>query len=537
MYDIIIKNGAVIDGTGSALVHKDVAIQGDRIAAIGDLQHEGSRRVVDATGMYVAPGFVDIQNHSDAYWSLFDRPSLQSMSRQGITTILVGNCGVSLAPLLSSQALLSIQKWHQVKGLNSNWVSFKEYLEELSKKRYGTNVASLVGYSTLRRGLLGDDNRQLNSDEVKKISKVLRQSLQEGAFGLSTGLSYAHEAMAGETELAELARVVAEEDGLFSIHLRSEGAEILESIAEVLSLASSAAIAEQRKMPKPLNLKISHFKIRGKDNWHLLKHAFEQLENAYQKIGNIHFDAYPYDFTWQVLYSYLPRWSYEGGRVILLKNLEDPIKRKKILDYLKSKDVRYPELFIAGTSVELNAAGKTLGNIARRLESTSEEALLSLIEHGGSDVMVFEKNLNPQEVRQILDHPLSMVATDGSAFGQEAKGTDELVHPRCFGSMPEFLHMALEENLMSIEEAVHKISGIPAMKMGLKDRGILKTGNYADLAIFSADISSSSTMESPYRFPKGMEFVILNGELTVDKGQSTDSLSGVVLKKENNNRA
>jgi N-acyl-D-amino-acid deacylase len=528
MYKTIIKNGILIDGTGALQKHTDIALDDQKIIEIGDLHDEKAKNIIDAQGMYVTPGFVDIQNHSDAYLAFFEHPQFENLVAQGITTIIVGNCGASLAPLLSRDALLAVQKWHNVQGVNTNWISFDEYLNEIGKKTYGTNVGSLVGYSTLRRGIVGDELRSLKPDELTQIIHTFRQSMKDGAFGLSSGLSYAHEAIIGESELLALAEVVAEEQGLFSVHLRSEAAEVMESLAEALNFAVKAKQAN-----RSLNLKISHFKVRGKNNWHLLPHAIEQLENFYQKLGDIHFDLYPYDFTWQVLYGYLPRWSYEGGREMLIRNLKDPLKRAKIIAYLNSKDINYSELYIASTALVMNVAGKRVGEIASKHETSSEEALLAIIENGGSDVLAFEQNIDFKQVEQLLVHPLAMVSTDGSAFGPENTVTQDLVHPRCFGTMPAFLQFALQKKTIAIEEAVHKITGIPAGKVGLKDRGTLKVGNFADITIFSPEVAAHATMQDPFRFPTGIEYVFTNGEMTIEKGKHTGVLPGLVLRKKN----
>jgi len=518
MFTRIIKNGQIIDGTGKKVFRGDVAIQDDKIADIGDLKNANAKEVIDASGKYVSPGFVDIQNHSDAYWALFDNPRLDSLAAQGVTTALIGNCGASLAPLLSRDALLAVRKWHDLEGSNLNWLSFEEYLEELSHRSFGVNIASLVGYSTLRRGLLKDQTRPLKDSEQKIINEALTKSLEAGAFGLSSGLSYAHEAVLSENELLELCKILKRHDALLSMHLRSEGAELTESLDEALDLVYKTSV----------NIKISHLKLRGKNNWHLLPQALNLLEDAYHKVGNVHFDVYPYDFVWQVLYTYLPRWAYEGGRASMIHHLKDEIQRKKVLAYLNSKDVDYSQIFIAGTTMQLNVIGKTLGEIAKRHDLSSEQALVDLVENGGSEVLVFEKNLNQAQVERLLGHPLSIIATDGAGFGAAKQG--DLVHPRCFGAMPKFLAWALQTNF-PIEQAVQKITSIPAKKIGLKKRGQLAEGFFADIVIFDPGINSRASMVHPYQFPQGIEQVFVNGNAIVDKSNLTENLNGRILRK------
>lgn len=519
MYSKIIKNGTIVDGTGKKAFVSDIAIEQDKIVAIGNLGQANAQEIIDASGKYVTPGFVDIQNHSDVYWTLFDNPGMDSLISQGITTAIIGNCGASLAPLLSRDALLSIQKWHNLEGVNLNWLSFEEYLKELSKRNFGVNVGSLVGYSTLRRGILKDEPRQLTLDEFKIVTTELEKSLAAGAFGLSSGLSYAHEAAITEHELKELAKILKKHSALFSVHLRSEAAELTEAVSEVLDLVSKTEV----------NMKISHFKVRDKSNWHLLSHALNLIESSYQQKGRIHFDVYPYDFVWQVLYTYLPRWSYEGGREILLHHLKDPNQRKKIKDYLASKDIDYNNIFVASTTMQLNVIGKSLGEIAKRQEVDVKDALLNLVANGGSEILVFDRNLDQKQVEQLLAHALSIVATDGAGFALRIK--DRLVHPRSFASMPKFLEMALKKHFCTIEQAVQKITATPANKVGLKRRGTLVVDNFADIVIFDPDIAAFADFTDPYKPNKGIEYVLVNGTIAQARGQLTQTLTGRILRK------
>ncbi len=519
MYSLIIKNGIIVDGSGGKPYTADIAIEGKSIVQIGNLENSRAKEVIDATGKYVSPGFVDIQNHSDVYWSLFDNPSLDSMISQGITTAIVGNCGASLAPLISQDSFLSIRKWHDLKGLNYNWQSFAEYLRQLEKQPLSVNIGSLVGYSTLRRGLAGDAIRALTVDEEHRLLEALSTALDEGAFGLSFGLGYAHETYVGENELKKAAKAVKEHNALFSVHLRSEGAEVTESVAEAVQLLNEFSV----------NMKISHLKVHNKSNWHLMPHVMTQIEDAYHKRGKIHFDLYPYDITWNVLYTYLPKWAYEGGQTTLLEHLKDSAKRRKILDHLSSQDVSYSELYITNTSVDLNVSGKKLGEVAARHEKSSEEMLLDLIEHGGTEVRVFERNINAEQLEELLFHPLSIIASDGEGLPLDHGNT--LVHPRCFGAMPKFLGMALGSKKITLEQAITKITSTPANKVGLSKRGMLTIGNFADIVIFSPNINSKADEVNPYRTPEGIDYVFVNGDCALRDGKMTKSTSGTVLAK------
>ncbi len=523
MYSLVLKNATVIDGTGKPRDTFDIAVQGNEIVNISKNISANAQTILDVKGLIVAPGFIDIQNHSDAYWQIFDNPSLDSLTTQGFTTIVTGNCGASLAPLLSPDALLSIQKWHSTEGLNVNWQTFEEYLEVLSKNNFACNIATLVGYSTLRRGVIGDAVRGLSEQELMSIKKVLEQCLKAGAFGMSSGLSYAHEIIISEIELYELAKIIHSYGSLLSIHLRSEGSEVVEAIAEAIDIARNTKV----------NLKISHLKIKNEANFHKYSEAIGEIEFAYQQGSSLHFDAYPYDTTLQALYSYLPKWAIEGGRNATLKHFNDPIQRNKILTYLNNSEVKFSNLLVASTTNKMNFSGKTISQIAKNLEVSSEQAVLHLIHNGGSEVLVFEQNLDPDQVYKFLSHPLSIVASDGAGFNISEHDHNRLVHPRCFGAATKFLQLCIGQNLIPLEQAIYKLTLAPAKLMGIKNRGEITIGNFADFAIFDPEkISDKATYQNPYQYSQGMQYVFVNGQAVISEGKITKSLPGLVLKKD-----
>lgn len=523
MYSLLIKNATVVDGTGKPGQILDVAVEGDEIVNVDRGIKSSAQTVIDASGKILAPGFIDLQNHSDSYWQLFDNPSLDSMVSQGYTTILVGNCGASLAPLLTGEALLSMQKWHNLEASNVNWASFSEYIEELSRRRMACNVASLIGYSTLRRAVVADQIRALEKEELNALDRALRDSLEAGAFGLSNGLSYAHEIIISELELFALAKTVKNYDGLFSIHLRSEGSEIIEALDEALDIARNTEV----------NLKISHLKFRNEANWAKFPEALGLIETAYHQGVKVHFDVYPYDTIWQALYSYLPKWAMEGGRTTMLRHFSDPVQKNKILMYLNNIGVKFPGVMVASTANKLNFTGKTIGKIAKNLEVSSEQAVLELIQNGGSEVLVFEKNLDGEQVNQLLAHPLSFVGTDGAGFSAKS-ANGKLVHPRCFGTAPKFLKESLSRDELPLEAVVKKLTFSPAEKLGLKKRGQIKTGNFADLVIFDKEkIKDCASYENPFQLSQGIDYVFVNGKPALAEGQLTGQLPGYTLRKTN----
>lgn len=520
MYSLLIKNANIIDGTGSAAFKADVAINGDRIVNIAEQINSNAKEVIQANGKVLAPGFIDIQNHSDSHWRLFDGPMLESMITQGYTTVMLGNSGASLAPLISEQALLALQKWHTMDGVNINWRSFAEFAQTMSAQRFGPNIASLVGYSTLRRGLIGDRQTAVSVDELQTLKRLASDAIDEGAFGISTGFAYAHEANISDVELYEIAQVAAEKNAYIAIHLRDESTGVIDSVREVI------AAAEQAKA----NLKISHLKIRHRENWPLATDVLAELEAAWHRGVNVHFDVYPYTSTWQPIYTYLPNWATSGGRMHLLELLKDSTQRAKILTALNTSHANIPELIVASTSSKLMVTGKTLSSIAAGFDSTSEEALLHLIEHGGSEILVFDNSLSEKVVDDFCNHALSFIATNGS--GYSAQDTNKLVHPRCFGTAPKFLENINKNKAISLPEAIRKLTSGPAKKIGLTDRGIIQIDAKADLVLFDPEkIHSSSSVANPYQYADGIERVLVNGEQVVINKTITGKQAGVFLKK------
>ncbi len=520
MYSQIIKNALLIDGSGSPERHCDIAIQDDKIVAIADKIETSSHEFIDAKGKIVAPGFIDTQNHSDSYWQLFDNPSLNSMIAQGYTTVFTGQCGASLAPLLSQEALLSLQKWHNLEGTNINWQTFGEFAGAMSERRFGCNIASFVGYSTLRRGLKGDNTEPITNEELKALKQALHNAIDQGAFGLSTGLAYSHEVRTSDLELYELAEVLKATNTSMSIHLRDEGESVVESVREAI------AIAQRAEIP----IKISHLKICGSKNWRMTSEVLAELDNAWHQGVRIHYDAYPYTSIWQVLYKYLPTWAIQGGRHVMLNHLHNPTQRNKILSYLNEHgDIK--NLIIASTSAGLHVTGKSIGKLAADMEVSSEEALLNIVENGGSEISVFDNCLDEGSVAELTNHPLSFIATDGAGFPLKSQ-RDKLVHPRCFGTAPKFLRGVIDSGKISLPEAIRKLTSAPAAAMGLSNRGTIKAGNFADLVLFDPQtIRDRATTSNPYQYAEGIEAVWVNGKIAVRNGRPVEILAGKFIRK------
>ena len=524
MYDLLIKKATVVDGSGQASFVADVAVSGEEIVQIAPNISARAVQVVEAEGLVLTPGFVDVQNHSDSFWNLFDTPGLDSLVLQGYTSALVGQCGASLAPLLSPAALRSSQKWHALSGSNFNWDSFADFAKHFSKTHFGINVGSLVGYSTLRRGLLLDSQRTLTPQEGEVLNAALHRALDEGAFGVSSGLSYTHEASVSELELFELARSAQSHDALFSIHLKSEGSGVVREVREMLEIAERSGV----------RLKISHLKIRGKQNWHQLEEVLSEIENAVHRGLDITFDVYPYPTTWKPLYTYLPSWATLGGREEMLRALADPTQYRKVLAHLHDTQHRYQDMIVASTSYPMRVVSKTFGQIAKGLGVSSEEAILEVLKNGGSEILVLDHCLHEEHVDSLLSHPLSMVATDGGGFAERASvgRQEKLVHPRCYGTSAQFLGRMKTTKLLTLEAAIAKLTGMPARTWGLADRGVIAIGAKADLVLLNPlHVYDKATLVDPFQSPAGVVHVWVNGAHAVKDGALTGVRSGNFLRK------
>jgi len=523
MYDILIRNSTIIDGAKNNKYKADIGITEGKIKLIGRLGAIKAEVVIGADDLYAAPGFIDLNNHSDTYLTLFTIPSLESLLKQGITTILGGVCGSSLAPLVSAETLKTIQKWADIREINLNWLIFKEFLDEVSKMKLSLNFASLVGHSTIRRGILKDDWRKIKPKEMRMMKELLKSSLKEGAFGLSTGLAYSHAKIATIKEIIELAKIVKDFEGLYATHIRGEAEELIPAIEETIEVAKKTKVSTE----------ISHLKAMGRKFWPNMAKAINLIEGA--KNVRINFDVYPYTITGSVLYILLPDWVAEGGRAMFLKRLRNPkIKAKVIQEMQERKDYEYDKITVVMSPMDKTFIGRRITEIAKSQNVSVEEAVVNMLIASEGRVITFLDTLNPDNVEAGLSHALSFIASDGAGYNlQYYFNKRELVHPRCFGAFTRFLGKYVrEKQILSWEEAIYKITGGPAEKLGLKDRGLIKEGYWADLVLFNPKkIIDKATFENPYQYSGGIDYVFVNGKTAIEKGVYTGERAGRVLKK------
>ncbi len=522
MYDILIKNGTIIDGSGRPMYRCDLAIVEDHIVAMGDFPHARAEKEIDATGQYVTPGFVDVNNHSDTYWQLLSHPELESMIQQGVTTVVGGNSGSSLAPLTEPGDIRSIQKWTDIEKINFNWLSMKEFLGAVEKRRPTLNFATLVGHGTLRRGAMKDETRTITPDEIGMMQQYFKVAMKEGAIGLSTGLIYTHARGAGVRELTTLAKSAGSLGGLYVTYVRDEKENLVKAVEEALAVAREAGV--------PIH--ISHLKAVGEKNWHLMDEVFNLIETAALDDIAVTFDVYPYTSTGSVLYTLLPEWVTQNGRKMMIEQLKDPQTYAMVLRDMQQKKTDYAQVQISSSALSKMLSRRRISEIATLQGKLPEQVILDFLLASDGRAIVTMDVLSERNVLKAIQHPFSIISSNGVGYGVAHAQSGDLVHPRNFGTFPKvFAKYVREDKALSWEEAVHKMTGKPALKFKLEKRGLLAEGYFADVVIFHPDtISDRATMEDPYQYPAGIEYVIINGTISLFRGVLTGRPAGTILR-------
>ncbi len=526
MLDIVIRNGLVVDGTGTRPPYKaDVGIKEGEILTVGDLEEEIAGVDIDAKGKMVAPGFVDINNHSDTHCTLFRYPMQESLITQGVTTIIGGNCGSSLAPILGEGSIKSLQKWVSLKNVQIDWDRVKEFLEYLEDNTsFKLNFGTLVGHATIRRGILDEKQRSLKEKELELLLQEVSRGMSEGAFGVSAGFAYSHARGSAKKEVEALGEAVSISGGLLAVHLRNEGEKLISSIKEVVDVAKKTGV----------NLQISHLKALGKGSWHFFERALDMIDKACDEGANINFDVYPYAFSGPVLYTLLPDWLTEGGKQDLLAKLKNKRFKRKAVIEMEKGSLNYGKIIIASCPFSKFIVKRKIEEIAKSRGISPSETVLDLIIASEDQATVFAKLLSERNVRKAIEDNHSIISSNGEGYGLQEIESGNLVHPRSFGAFSRMLgHYTREKKLMSIEKAVYKMSGLPARKLGISLRGEIKEGYKADVQVFDYDeIEDKSTQNHPYKFSKGVEYVIVNGKVSVAEGKIAEGVrSGEILRK------
>lgn len=517
MFDLIIRGGLLLDGTGAPARRADLGMAGDRIAAVGDLGAAEARDTLPADGRYVSPGFIDAHSHSDTY--LLVEPSAPSKLFQGITTEVVGNCGASAAPRLGAARMPS--DW-QEKPYPGTWSTVAEYRRLLEQVRPAVNVALLIGHNTLRGGVVGYEGRAARPEEIRVMADRLRAALEEGGAGWSTGLVYAPGMFATPEELEALARTVARCGKIYTSHMRSEGSRLLAALDEALALGRLAGRAE-----------ISHLKTSGRANWHLVDAALARIRRARAEGLEVAADRYPYTASSTDLDVVLPDWAAEGSRERVLERLRTPALRARIREeLLAGHDAAYWEDIVVGsTRHPRNRAfqGEGLGTVARKLGREPVDALLELIDTDELFTGTLFFGMSEENLWKIMREPYVMLGTDASLRAPTGPLSGDHPHPRAYGAFPRFLRAALDGRTVSLEEAVRKMTSLPADHFQLRRRGRLAEGMLADVVVFSPAVTDQATYQAPHRLASGIEAVVVNGTAVLRDGRMTGARAGRFL--------
>ncbi|MFP4200408.1 MAG: N-acyl-D-amino-acid deacylase family protein [Bacillota bacterium] len=520
MLDVVIGGAQVMNGTGSPWFEADVAVKAGRIESIGDLAGEDTREYVDAGGLVLAPGFIDIHSHSD--FNFLVDPGAPSKLLQGVTSEVIGQCGISAAPRDVRGMAHIREHWPEVFGPEISLSSLSQYLDLLRRRSLSVNAIPVVGHGNIRTLAMGEEDRPPSVEEMDKMRQILRDALRDGAFGMSTGLIYPPGVYCAKEELVCLGEVLGEFDAVYFTHLRNERENLIEAVQEAIDIGQRGGCRVQ----------ISHLKAFERANWGLVGEALRVMELARKEGLDVTGDAYPYTASSTSLKTTLPDWMHDGGKEVMLRRLDDAAARDRIIDKW-GDSIKWEDIMIATVRRERNRSleGHTVAELATRRGMDPREFVLDLLSDDDAETTMIYRGMCEEDVRQVLSNPLIMVGSDGSSISPEGPLGGGNPHPRNYGTFPRVLgKYARDEGIMSVETAVAKMTSWPAAKLGLFDRGLIAPGFVADLVLFDPDrIGDAATYEDPHRFPMGVDMVLVNGCVAVRGGRPIGESAGEVL--------
>jgi N-acyl-D-amino-acid deacylase len=532
-FDLIIRNGHIIDGAGSPWYSGDIGIRNGRIVQIGELADAPAKRVIDAQGRVVAPGFIDMLGQSEL--SILVNPHLPSKIFQGITTEITGEGG-SIAPLNRKMIDADRSGFAHYK-VTPDWFTFRQYFARLEKQGMGINLASYVGATQVRRMVLGEVNRAPTSAELERMKALVREAMQQGAVGLSTALQYAPAPYAKTEELIALAAEAARFGGIYATHMRNEGDGIDAALDEAFRIGREARIP----------VEIWHLKAAGKPNWNRMPEIVARIDAARASGVDVTADTYAYPAWFNSFSAFIPPWAHDGGDGKMVERLKDPALRARIRREMLTADsswdnewqeINGPQdilISVVQNPTLLALQGKTIQQVAQAENKDPIDTIFDLlIEDPGMDVAVFA--MNEKDVALALEQPWVSICNDSQGTAPDGLLGKEHPHPRAYGTFPRILRKYVrEEKLLTLPDAIRKFSGLPAQRMRLTDRGLLKQGLWADIVIFDSEkIRDVATFENPNQLSEGMEYVLVNGVPVIDGGKMTDALPGKVLRGQGN---
>lgn len=520
--DVLIQNAEVYDGVSLSAIKQDVAVKDGKIAKLGKLSGIKAKQIIDASGFVLSPGFIDAHTHSD--FNPFVYPDLTNKISQGVTTEIVGNCGMSAAPVIGKHRPLLHSIWAREGVIipeKINWESLEGYEKNLKKQKMLTNFGLLVGHGNLRSALMGNESRPATSKEIQNMKKLLNEAMDQGALGISFGLVYLPGIFAEKEELIELCSEVGNRGGVCAFHMRSEGEKLIESVQEVIDIG-------QKTKAK---IQISHLKAGGRKNWKKMVEAFQLIEAAQKKGLQIHADVYPYTAGHAELGVMLPNDLYQSkDRLAILKS---QAKRKELLEslvkYYKENGTRWDSVRIAYTPyTEFHPfMGKTLQEAADMAKQAPVEFLVRILADTSLETSAFYFSQSPKVMKSVAGKNYVFIGSDSISDGSD------MPHPRAFGTFPEAIRkFSIEEKKIKLGEMIRRMTSEPANYFGLLDRGKVKEGFAADLVLFDSEkIKAKSTYAHPKRSSEGIQWVFINGKPAIQKGKWTGEKSGQPLKQ------
>jgi len=529
-YDLVIVNGHIIDGTGSPWYSGDIGIRDGKIAAIGNLNAAGRTRTIDAQGKVVAPGFIDMLGQSEL--TILVDPRLPSKIYQGITTEITGE-GSSAAPL--NDAIIKADRTtYDHYRITPDWRTFREYFARLEKQGIGINLGSYVGATQVRRVVLGDDDVQPTPEQLANMKELVGQAMRDGAVGVSTSLEYAPAPYAKTEELIALASEAAKFGGIYATHMRNESDAVLEAIDEAIRIGKEAGIP----------VEIWHLKVAGKANWGRMPEVVAKINAARASGVDVSANTYAYTAWFNSLSAFIPQWAHDGGDAKLVERLKDPGTRARIRNEMETPskawdnewlEIPGPEAVLIGVVQNpklLPLQGKTLAEIARLWQKDPRDALFDLLIEDQAFTSVAVFGMAEPDVALALEQPWVSIDNDSSGTSPDGLLGQEHPHPRAYGTFPRILRKYVrEEKKLNLEDAIRKFSALPAQRVRLTDRGVLKAGMWADVVIFDpAAVHDVATFEDPNQLSQGMEYVLVNGTMVIDQGKMTGARPGKVLR-------
>jgi N-acyl-D-amino-acid deacylase len=516
--DLVLRNGTIIDGTGNPSYKGHVAISQDTLYDIGDLRGIKGKQEIDITGMVVAPGFINMLSWANE--SLIEDGRSQSDIRQGVTLEVLGE-GSSMGPLNDALRQEMIKDQDDI-VYEVAWTTLGEYLDFLVNKGVSTNVASFVGNATLRQYVMGYENREPTTAELDTMKQLLQDAMEEGAMGLSSSLIYVPSGHAGTEELIELAKVVAEYDGLYISHIRGEEHDLPEAVEELITTARESGVRSE----------IYHFKASGPENWHLLDSAILLIEKARNEGLPVTTDMYTYNASSTGLNIGLPIWAREGGHDETMAYIRNPVTRERMIIENKFHVTPDKILLVGFRNPELRKyLGWTLAEVMEERGASASETAVDLIYQDDSRIQVVYFSMSEDNIKKKLSLPWMSICSDAGSYATEGVFLNQSTHPRAYGSFARVLGKYVrDEKVITIEEGIYKMTGLPAKNLKLKRRGLLKQGYFADVVVFDpATIRDHATFEEPHQYSTGVLYVWVNGEQVLNQGEHTGALPGRVV--------